>query len=91
MSYVTAAMKTIHPLFLFLIGAALAGCTDKKAVEEKARHEAEAKARAEAARKEMQTLPQVFRPRYDGKRLEPEPVKTNSTTAATDPDPAKKP
>ncbi len=78
-------MKTICPLFFFLIGAAVAGCADKKAAEEKARRDADAKARADAARKEMQTLPQVFRPRYDGKRLEPEPTKTDSTTAGTDP------
>lgn len=53
----------------------LAGCTDKKAAEDKARQEAEAKARADAAKKEMQTLPETFKPRYN-KRLDQNPAKT---------------
>lgn len=53
----------------------LTGCTDKKAAEDKARQEAEAKARADAAKKEMQTLPEAFKPRYN-KRLDQSPPKT---------------
>ncbi len=40
-------------------------CSDRKAAEEKARQDAEAQARADAARKEMQVLPQTFKPRYN--------------------------
>lgn len=77
------SMKTIGLLILILLGALVtAGCADKKAFEEKARQDADAKARAEAARKEMQTLPQAFRPRYN-KKLEPD--KATTTTPAAEP------
>lgn len=36
------------------------GCADREAEARKAREDAEAKARAEAARKEMETLPKAF-------------------------------
>lgn len=39
------------------------GCVDREAEVRRAREEAEAKARAEAARKEMETLPKVFKNR----------------------------
>ncbi len=39
------------------------GCVDREAEARRARDEAEAKARAEAARKEMETLPKVFKNR----------------------------
>ena len=65
-------MKTIRPIILLLIAASLAGCSDKKLAEKTAQEEAAAKARAEAARKEMETVPKVFRPQYHNKRLEPE-------------------
>lgn len=78
-------MKTIRLLVLLLTVAMLTACTDKKAEEEKARRDADAKARADAARKEMETLPPVFRSRYDGKRLQPEAPKTGTTTTTTEP------
>lgn len=80
-------MKTIRFFLLLMIAVAASGCADKKAAEEKARQDADAKARADAARKEMETLPKVFQSRYN-KRLEPEPKQ--ETPAAT-PQPAQKP
>ncbi len=80
-------MKTIRFFLLLLIAAVVSGCADKKATEEKARQDADAKARAEAARKEMETLPKVFQSRYN-KRLEPQP---KQETAAPAPQPAQKP
>lgn len=69
----------IVPYIVLSAVIALAGCTDKNAEANKARQEAEAKARADAAKKEMQTLPEAFKPRYN-KRLDqnapkPEPEK----------------
>jgi hypothetical protein len=59
-------MKTV-PYILFIITALVSGCTDQKAQKDKARQDADAKARAEAAKKEMQTLPEAFKPRYNRK------------------------
>jgi len=39
------------------------GCADREAEARRVREEAEAKARAEATRKEMETLPKVFKNR----------------------------
>lgn len=39
------------------------GCADREAEARRVREEAEAKARAEAARKEMETIPKVFKNR----------------------------
>lgn len=78
-------MKTSRPVVLLLLAFAIAGCTDQRAVDEKARREgeakaqAEAKARAEATKKEMETISQVFRPRYN-KRLEPAPKAAPAVT-----------
>lgn len=76
-------MKTNCPLMLVLAATLVAGCTDQRAAEQKAREDAAAKARAEAARKEMETVPKVFRPQYHNKRLEPDPKST--TQPATQP------
>jgi hypothetical protein len=48
-------------------------CSDQRA-EQKAKEDAEAKARAEAARKEMDTLPKTFKSRDIFKKNEPEPT-----------------
>ncbi len=76
-------MKIFSPFILLFITTVLIGCTDRKAAEEKVREDAAAKVRADAARKEMQTLPQVFRPQYHNKRLEPE--KAVAETPASEP------
>ena len=81
-------MKTLHPLLLILFVTGIAGCTDQRAIEQKAREDSAAKARAEAARKEMETIPKVFRPQYHNKKLEPD---SKSTTPAAASEPTKKP
>jgi hypothetical protein len=67
-------MKIVPYVMLFGI-LSLTGCADKKGEADKARIEAEAKARADAAKKEMQTLPDAFKPRYN-KRLDENAPKT---------------
>jgi hypothetical protein len=52
----------------------LTACTDRRAEQQRAADEAAAKARAENARKEMEKLPETFKPRYN-KKLEPEAPK----------------
>jgi hypothetical protein len=47
-------------------------CSDQRAAQ-KAKEDADAKARAEAARKEMDTLPKTFKSRDIFKKNEPEP------------------
>ncbi len=87
-------MKTTSPLVILVATTMAIGCVDKKAAEEKARQDAEAKVRADATKKEMETLPQAFRPRYYGKRLVPEtpPATTaTTTTTTTATEPPKKP
>lgn len=68
-------MKTNRPVILALaVVTLLTGCAEKQAATKKAEEEAAAaKARADATRKEMETVPKVFRPQYHNKRLEPEP------------------
>jgi hypothetical protein len=63
--------------FVVLTGA---GCTDREAQARKAREEAETKARAEASRKEMETLPKTFRSRDVFKQNEAE-KKTDGAAA----------
>ncbi len=77
-------MKTINP-FIFTIFFVLAsGCTDKAKEAEKAKQDADAKARADAAKKEMQTLPQTFKPRYN-KKLDSTDQKAGTETPPADP------
>lgn len=62
-------------LIAIVIGVyALTGCTDRRAEQQRAADEAAAKARAENARKEMEKLPETFKPRYN-KKLEPDAPK----------------
>ena len=48
------------------------GCTDREAETRRAKEEAEAKARAEGARQEMDALPKAFKSRDIFKKNEPE-------------------
>jgi len=48
------------------------GCTDREAEARRAKEDAEAKARAEAARQEMDALPKAFKSRDIFKKNEPE-------------------
>jgi hypothetical protein len=57
-------MKTPTITGALLMAVLVAGeCADREAEARRVREEAEAKARAEAARKEMETLPKVFKNR----------------------------
>lgn len=53
-------MKSILPLALSAILTALVGCAKDRKDAEKTKQESASKAHAEAAKKEMQTLPEVF-------------------------------
>lgn len=53
-------MKTILKVGAFATVLLAVGCADREAEARKAREDAEAKARAEAARKEMEALPKAF-------------------------------
>ena len=55
-----------------LLALLLTGCTDREAEARRARDEAEAKARAEAARKEMDALPKAFQTPDYFKKNQPE-------------------
>jgi len=73
-----------HIVLVALLCVFASGCSDKTAAETKTREEADAKARADAAKKEMKTLPETFKPRYNRKLDEPKaeeaaPVKTPET------------
>ena len=61
--------KTIGILMLTILFAA--GCTDREADERRIKEDADAKARAEAARKEMDTLPKAFQTPDYFKKNEP--------------------
>jgi len=57
------------------------GCVDREAEARRVREEAEAKARAEAARKEMNALPKAFKnPEYLKKVEYPEAPTASETT-----------
>lgn len=70
---------------LMAVSAAVMGCSDREAAARKAREEAEAKARADAAKREMDTLPKAFKSPQFFKLNEPE-----KKPAAPPSEPAKK-
>lgn len=65
-------MKTRLFVGLSLVVLLASGCTDREAEARRAREDAEAKARAEAARKEMEALPKTFKSRDYFKKNERE-------------------
>lgn len=70
-------------ILFFTIAVMVAGCgKNSSQVQTKARQDAEAKARADAARKEMQTLPKVFRTPNYLKKNEPAVSETTTQTNA---------
>jgi hypothetical protein len=74
----TARMKTMLMVGGLCVALLASGCTDREAEARRAREAAEAKARAEAARKEMDALPKAFQtPDYfkknPPKKTEPAP------------------
>lgn len=65
-------MKTMLLVGGLCVAMLASGCTDRKAEVRRAKEEAESKARAEAARKEMDALPEAFKSRDYFKKNEPE-------------------
>ncbi len=65
-------MKCSLPIWILCVAlVGLAGCSDRKAEVKKAQEDAQAKARAEAARKEMEQLPKTFQTPDYFKKNEP--------------------
>lgn len=85
-----ARMKRLRHFAWIIVGVTLASCADKQAAADKARDEAEANARAEAAKKEMNRLPETFKPRYNKKR-EPTEEKAGDAAKETPPPAASSP
>lgn len=80
-------MKTILKVVLVFAVTFAVGCADRERETEKAKQDAATKARADAAKKEMETLPKVFStPDYYKKN---EPAKPSPATPATT-EPSKK-
>lgn len=65
-------MKTILKIGAIVAVILAAGCADREAEARRGREDAEAKARAEAARKEMEALPKTFKSRDIFKQNDPE-------------------
>lgn len=65
-------MMKPNSILVVLLCLFASGCGDKAATENRAREEADAKARADATKKEMKTLPEAFKPRYNRKLDQPE-------------------
>lgn len=73
-------IKEILVGILFIVFL-VSGCTDPEAAARKAKEEVEATARAEAARKEMEAMPQAFQtPDYFKKNL---PEKKSEATPSS--------
>lgn len=64
-------MKKIFKIGVVVTFFLAIGCTNREAEARKMREDAEAKARAEAARKEMETLPKAFQTPDYFKKNEP--------------------
>jgi hypothetical protein len=64
-------MKTLLTTVLLLTIPMLGGCTEKATASQTAKEEADAKARADALKKEMETAPKVFSNRDIFKKNEP--------------------
>jgi hypothetical protein len=74
-------MKIKFVAISLVVSALIPACSDGKPEAEKAKEEAAAKARADAAKKEMETLPKAFgTPDYYKKN---EPAKTTSSPGET--------
>lgn len=68
---------------LFMAATFAGGCVDREAEVKRAQEEAAAKARAEAAQKEMEALPKAFKSRDIFKKNEPADA-TSSPVPTTD-------
>lgn len=72
-------MKALFTLCLSVAVLVASGCEDRQVEARKAREDAEARARAEAARKEMEALPKAFKspPFFKLNKPEPEPAQAH--------------
>ncbi len=76
----------IKPLAISLLVIALgSACSETKREAEKAKEDASAKARAEAAKKEMETLPKAFSTPDYYKKNEPAKTTTQPATESSAP------
>lgn len=75
-------MKTTLTSVLITIAALATGCSEKTTKTQTAEEDAQAQARAEALKKEMETAPKVFSNRDIFKKNEP--VKAPATPASTE-------
>lgn len=66
-------MRTKCPILLVAVAVALGGCTEQRPAATTRQPDAAANPQAAGARKEMETLPKAYQPRYN-KRLEPQPA-----------------
>lgn len=74
---------SIRVIIVAAVGVScLTGCTDRKTEQLTAADNAASTARAENARKEMEKLPETFKPRYN-KKIEPEVPKALPTQEKT--------
>jgi hypothetical protein len=77
-------MRTTPYSFIILATATLAGCSERSAQAEKAQQDADAKARAEAVRKESEAVPKTFStPNYFEKNDPKREPRKEDTTAKT--------
>lgn len=77
-------MKTIFTALLLLVASFSSACTDRAKEAEKVKQDAAAKARAEAAKKEMNALPKVFStPDYFKKNEPAKPAASSPSTTET--------
>jgi hypothetical protein len=79
MVFFPSTMKPTIPLISILLIVTSLGCSESKKQTEKVQADAAAKARAEAAKKEMDTLPKVFRSRDIFEKNEPTKSQQNPT------------
>lgn len=71
--FATGLMITKCPIIVVVLALTLGGCGEQKPTAAGPQPEAAANAQAAGARKEMDTLPKAYQPRYN-KRLEPQPT-----------------
>lgn len=74
-------MKTMKTTFALVLSAVLWGCKDNPAVEKKSTVSDSPSVQAEAARKEMDTLPKAFETPDYFKKNEPTPTKKHDGTS----------
>ena len=82
MVFFPTAMKPHLSLILVFTVLTSVGCSEAKKETEKNQPDGAAKARADAAKKEMDTIPKVFRSRDIFEKNEPVKTQQNSTSTS---------